>query len=75
MQKDKQLSLVSRLAPSGGVIHLIRMLEKEGIDYTSIKDVLSMDFSELTQQNLRIEAGKILEVYKLEKGYREILDF
>jgi len=55
----------NRLVPSGGVIHLIRALEAEGVDHSSLKHALKVDFSKLTEQNSRIQAGKILEAYRL----------
>jgi AraC-like DNA-binding protein len=54
-----------RLAPSGGVIHLVRALEEEGVDYACIRDALTMDFSQLNEKNTRIEADKIKLAYRL----------
>ncbi|MEM1110981.1 MAG: helix-turn-helix domain-containing protein [Pseudomonadota bacterium] len=55
----------TRLVPSGGVIHLVRALQDEGVDFGPIRQMLGGDFSTLTTQNTRIQAAKIPLAYAM----------
>lgn len=65
MQDSPDILHPDRLVPSGGLIHLIRMLDRDGVDTSILKEILPTDFSKITEQNARIEVGKIAEVYRL----------
>ncbi|BFM17982.1 hypothetical protein R50073_41650 [Maricurvus nonylphenolicus] len=65
MFQSSTLSNPSRLVPSGSVIHLLRTLEEAGVDDSTIRRVLELDFTELNEKNNWVEAKKIQQAFSL----------
>ncbi len=75
MTTAPEINHTRRMVPSGGVIHLIRTLENEGIDCSGLNAALPLDFSTLGDHNSRIDAAKLLEVYELAMALPVSADF